>query len=108
MSEVLNLDRKPTPSDLIILDWLEKGQSINNAEAITKFNNACLRDAIWRLGNAGYQINREWIHYINRHGQKKKYKSYFIKKHEIIEAGFRTEKEQLLAYKNENNGVCHY
>jgi hypothetical protein len=90
MSEI-NKQRLPTPADLIILDWLQKGQSINNAEAITRFGNACLRDAIWRLGNAGYIIFRDWVYYINGSGKEKKYKRYFMTKPEIIPNGKITE-----------------
>lgn len=98
MSDEINKQRLPTKGDLIILEWLQSGQSINNAQAISQFNNACLRDCAWRLGNAGYQINREWVHYTNRNGQKKKYKSYFMKNYEILPAGAKTEKEEI-AYK---------
>ncbi len=87
----INKERMPTPADLIILDWLQKGQSINNAEAISKFGNACLRDCIWRLGNAGHEIYREWHYYTNNAGKKKKFKKYFLKPPEIIPTGKTVE-----------------
>lgn len=94
MSEEINKERLPTPADLIIFDWLKQGQSISNAEAITKFSNACLRDCVWRLGNAGHFIDREWVYYTNSKGQKKKYKRYFITPPEIVPNGFKTQKQE--------------
>jgi len=91
-TEPINKERMPTPADLIILDWLQKGQSINNAEAISKFGNACLRDAIWRLGNAGHVIHREWYYYTNAAGKKKKFKKYYLVPPEILPAKSKTEK----------------
>lgn len=106
MSEI-NKQRLPTPADLIILDWLQKGQSINNAEAITRFGNACLRDCIWRLGNAGYLVNRDWVHYENGKGQKKKYMRYFMTTPEIIPSGAKTDNEAL-AYKKGEMSATDY
>ena len=107
MSDEINKQRLPTKGDLIILEWLQSGQSINNAEAISKFNNACLRDCVWRLGNAGYQVNREWVQYVNRNGQKKKYKSYFMVNPEILESGAKTENEAV-AYRKDVKNASDY
>ena len=107
MSDEINKQRLPTKGDLIILEWLQSGQSINNAEAISKFNNACLRDCVWRLGNAGYQVNREWVQYVNRNGQKKKYKSYFMVNPEILESGAKTENEAV-AYRKDVKNAADY
>lgn len=92
MPETINKDRNPTPADLKILAWLEAGQSINNVEAISKFQNAMLRDAIWRLKKAGYPITAEWVNYETKEGKKKKFKKYYITPPEILAAGDKTEK----------------
>lgn len=92
MSNEINKDRNPTPADLKILAWLEAGQSINNVEAISKFQNAMLRDAIWRLKKAGYPITAEWVNYKTKEGKKKKFKKYYITPPEILKAGDKTEK----------------
>lgn len=88
----INKSRKPTPADLIILKYLESGQSINNVECIQKFKNAMLRDAIWRLKGADYPISSVWIKYETKEGKPKKYKSYFITPPEIKAAGQKVEK----------------
>ena len=93
-----NKNRTPPPADFKILSHLQSGRSINNIDAIQIYGNAMLRDAIWRLSKAGYQINREWVHYVNRFGKAKKYKSYFMTNYEILPAGAKTEKEEI-AYK---------
>lgn len=90
--EPINKDRKPTAGDKIILKWLEAGNSINNLQAIQQFKNAMLRDACWRLKKAGYPIQSEWVRYETSTGQKKKYKRYFLKEPEVIQAGVRVEK----------------
>lgn len=94
MSEAINKDRKPTPADLKILSWLQSGQSINNLEAIQKFNNACMRDCAWRLKKAGYPLIAEWVNYETRDGKKKKFKRYFLTPPEIIESGFKTHSQE--------------
>ena len=93
MSEEINKSRKPTPADLKILAWLESGQSINNLEAIQKFKNAMLRDAIWRLKGAGYPIKAEWMKYETADKVQKKYKMYYITKPTILPAGHKTQKQ---------------
>ena len=96
MSEPINKDRKITPADEIIWQWLSSGQSISNPEAITRFGNACLRDAIWRLGINGRPVNRKWIYYeklVNGKMKTKKFKLYFITEPTILPAGYRTQKQ---------------
>lgn len=88
----INKSRKPTTGDMIILRYLESGQSINNVECIQKFKNAMLRDAIWRLKGADYPISSVWIKYETKEGKPKKYKSYFITPPEIKAAGQKVER----------------
>lgn len=90
--EPINKSRLPTPADLRIWAYLETGNSINNLQAIQQFKNAMLRDAAWRLKKAGYPIQAEWIKYETAEGKKKKYKSYFKTKPEILAAGQKVEK----------------
>ncbi|HUM52276.1 MAG TPA: hypothetical protein PK431_10690, partial [Chitinophagales bacterium] len=94
--EKINKDRKVTPADEIIWDWLQSGQSISNPEAITRFGNACLRDAIWRLSLNRMWIPRKWIYYekmVNGKMKTKKFKLYFITEPTILPAGYRTQKQ---------------
>lgn len=106
MSQI-NKNRTPTPADFKILAHLQSGRSINNIDAIQIYGNAMLRDAIWRLSKAGYQVNREWVQYVNRNGQKKKYKSYFMVNPEILKSGAKTENEAV-AYRKDVKNASDY
>ncbi len=89
---MINKNRNPTPADLKILAWMQAGQSINNLEAIQRFRNSMLRDAIWRLKKAGHPIIDKWVNYKTAEGQAKKFKLYYITEPQIFAAGQKTEK----------------
>ncbi len=71
------MTKKPTTRDLKIYEYLKNGNTINHLTAIDKFNCIGLRDAVYRLSKAGYDIQREDVNY-QLNGQRKVYRKYFI------------------------------
>lgn len=64
-----------------ILRHLEDKGSITTWEAIQEYGCTKLQEYIRRLRKI-YDIADEWIEFINRYGEKSKYKKYFLKKKE--------------------------
>lgn len=72
--------KPPTSTDLKILERLQKGHPINNIIALNVFKTTGLRDSIFRLRKAGYEIESDYVYYKNNEGKTKHYVNYFIKK----------------------------
>lgn len=70
--------KPPTSTDLKIYAHLQAGHKINHLQAVDLFRTTGLRDTIYRLGKAGYLINRETVYYRNSEGKLKHFVNYFL------------------------------
>lgn len=59
-----------------VLDWLQTGKSLTQADAVKQFNNWRLAVIINRLRNRGYEISTMLIE-----GKKSKYALYYMPSH---------------------------
>lgn len=63
-----------------ILRHLDDYGSITSWEAIKEYGCTRLSQYILLAKKLGYSIEDEWIPFINRYGEKSKYKRYFLEK----------------------------
>lgn len=80
MNESKNIAVKPpTSTDMKIYNWmLETGQSINQLDAITLMKTTGLKDTVYRLRMAGYEIKSETVYYKTASGRTKHYVNYSV------------------------------
>lgn len=85
--------KKPSERDLKVLAFMDEGNRIDTAKALGLFKTTALRDIIYRLRCAGYEIHHQDISYTTATGESKCYRSWFTKDHTILKAGEKVEKQ---------------
>ncbi len=63
-----------------VLLYLEKHYTIDDKKAVFELGIHDLQHAIYELRKEGYKVLDKWIHTVNRHGKKVKYKEYRLEK----------------------------
>ena len=67
-------------NEMVILRYLEQGNSITVKDATVLFGICTLRETIRDLRESGYNIQDEWVDGFNRRGNKVRFKRYFLVK----------------------------
>lgn len=84
--------KPPTKKDLKMLEFMDNGGILNNDNGDKVFHCRGVRDAIYRLNCAGYDIKHKDTTRTYADGTTVQFRNWFTKSTEIIPAGDKTEK----------------
>jgi len=102
MSEKIINPKPPTKTDLQILAYMDKGNFIDDEKGRLLFKCFGLRDSIYRLRKAGYDIKDKWV---TSQITNKTYKNWFTKEMKIIPNGQITESTNSIPKEKKENTI---
>lgn len=94
MENSIRNPKKPSPTDLKILSFMDEGNRIDNVKALRLFNVTGLRDVLYRLRCAGHEIKHQDIVYKTKTGESKMFREWFTTDYKILPTQEKTDKNK--------------